>query len=101
MDCLARLGFDDGLQVREHTIFSLFSLWESVKPGGLYVIVDLETNYCMYWKPGQSIYGYQLLGAGIGVEPHHSVVAKLHEIEQVLFRHPIGTRTLSVECHAR
>lgn len=57
------------------------------------MIEDLETNY---WKPGQSIYGYKLQGVGIGAEPQHSVVAKLHEIEQVLFRHPIGARTLSV-----
>ena len=44
---------DDGSHVPYHQVFSFFSLWKAVVPGGLYVIEDVETNY---WKPGRMVY---------------------------------------------
>jgi len=46
---------DDGSHVPYHQVFSFFSLWKAVVPGGLYVIEDLETNY---WEPGRKVYGH-------------------------------------------
>lgn len=46
---------DDGSHVPEHQILTLRELWPLVKPGGLYVIEDIETSY---WGKS-AIYGYQ------------------------------------------
>jgi hypothetical protein len=97
MRALAEYGpfdiiIDDGSHVPEHVVFSLFSLWDrAVKPGGLYVIEDIETSY---WRNGSRIYGYTIIGTGIGAKPEYSVVTKLEQIQQVLFRHQIGARNL-------
>jgi hypothetical protein len=98
MDYLKKKGpwdiiIDDGSHVPQHVLISLFSLWSSIKPGGMYVIEDLETSY---WESGSMIYGYQLNHTGIGVGPEYSVVSKLEQIQQVLVRHQIGSRELSV-----
>jgi len=84
---------DDGSHVPQHMVFSLFSLWESVTPGGLYVIEDLETNY---WPSGDKIYGYTIQGVGIGAPPEHSAIPKLQQLQQVLVRHQIGANELSI-----
>ena len=98
MDYLKSIGpwdivVDDGSHVPQHVIISLFSLWNSVKPGGLYIIEDLETNY---WPRGRSIYGYTLNNTGIGANAEFSTVSKLEQIQQVLVRHQIGAKKLSV-----
>jgi hypothetical protein len=84
---------DDGSHVPEHMIYSLFSLWKTVSPGGLYVIEDLETNY---WQSGMMMYSYQLQGTGISAPASTSAVAKLQQIEHVLARHQIGATELTV-----
>jgi len=84
---------DDASHVPQHQVYSLFHLWQSVKPGGIYVIEDLETNY---WKDGDGLYGYQLQSTGIGAAPNASAVSKLEQIQQVLVRHQIGARNLTV-----
>jgi hypothetical protein len=84
---------DDGSHVPQHMIFTLFHLWQSVTPGGLYIIEDLETNY---WAEGNTIYGYNLPNTGIGADAHHSAVAKLMQLQHVLVRHQIGAPELSV-----
>jgi predicted O-methyltransferase YrrM len=38
---------DDGSHINEHVIFSFKQLWDSIKPGGLYVVEDVCTSY---WK---------------------------------------------------
>jgi hypothetical protein len=97
MQALAAYGpfdiiIDDGSHVPQHVAFSLFSLWDkSVKAGGLYVIEDIETSY---WRNGSEIYGYTLVGTGIGASPERSIVTKLEQIQQVLFRRQIGARNL-------
>ena len=46
---------DDGSHVPEHQILTINKLWDLVKPGGIYIIEDIETSY---WKKS-SIYGYR------------------------------------------
>lgn len=84
---------DDASHVPQHQVYSLFHLWQSVKPGGIYVIEDLETNY---WSDGDGLYGYKLKSTGIGAAPNASAVSKLEQIQQVLVRHQIGARNLTV-----
>ena len=84
---------DDASHVPQHQVYSLFHLWQSVKPGGIYVIEDLETNY---WRDGTRIYDYTLKSTGIGAAPNASAVSKLEQIQQVLMRHQIGARNLTV-----
>jgi hypothetical protein len=57
---------DDGSHVPSHQVFSLYSLWSCLLPGGLYIVEDTETNY---WDDGDSIYGYKLSNTGIGASP--------------------------------
>ena len=46
---------DDGSHVPEHQILTINKLWKLVKPGGIYIIEDIETSY---WKKSK-IYGYR------------------------------------------
>ena len=48
---------DDGSHVPSHVITSFEVLWKTLKPGGYYVIEDIETSY---WKKSASVYGYKL-----------------------------------------
>jgi hypothetical protein len=85
---------DDGSHVPAHMIFSLFSLWNSIKPGGLYIIEDLETNY---WPDGTTVFDYEMKGQGIDSTPNYSTVAKIQQVQQVIIaRRAIGAAELSV-----
>lgn len=46
---------DDGSHIPEHQLFSFDKLFASMKPGGIYIIEDIETSY---WKQG-GLYGYE------------------------------------------
>jgi hypothetical protein len=50
---------DDGSHVPSHQLVSFETLWSSVKPGGVYIVEDVETNW---WKPTaqMEVYGYSL-----------------------------------------
>lgn len=80
---------DDGSHVPQHQIISFFHLWkECVKPGGLFVVEDLETNY---WNgKRKNLYGYQLNGTGIGVSPNESAVEKFKQLIDILTRYQLG-----------
>jgi SAM-dependent methyltransferase len=43
---------DDGSHMNEHVIYSFEHLFESVKPGGVYVIEDIGTSYWDEWGGG-------------------------------------------------
>jgi hypothetical protein len=59
---------DDGSHIPQHQIASFFSLWNSVKPGGMYIVEDIEVNY---WNPKSmpTLYGKPLIVAYPGVWP--------------------------------
>jgi hypothetical protein len=84
---------DDGSHVPTHQIFSLFSLWSCLQPGGLYIIEDTETNY---WDHGNRIYGYRLKNTGIGSSPKYSAIEKLKQFIDVLHKEKINHTDLSV-----
>lgn len=84
---------DDGSHYPPHMTFSLFSLWRSVNPGGLYIIEGLETNY---WEHGTKLYGYVMQHTGINATAQYSVVRKIEQITQVLMRYHLGAENLSV-----
>ena len=48
---------DDGSHVPSHQWNTFEALWPFVKPGGLYIVEDIETNY---WSTSSSIYGNKL-----------------------------------------
>lgn len=55
---------DDGSHVPEHVVKTLVSLFPMLKPGGYYIIEDVETSY---WdKPDSRVYGYSLPFVGAG-----------------------------------
>jgi hypothetical protein len=98
MDYLRKQGpwdiiIDDGSHVPSHVTYSFFSLWKSVKYGGIYIVEDLETNY---WRNGSKIYGYDLFNTGFDAGPQFSFVTKLQQIQHVLVRHQIGAKDLSI-----
>ena len=56
---------DDGSHVPWHQLFTfeiMFDTW--LKPGGLYIIEDVETSYWDGTNP--KIYGYDIINAGLG-----------------------------------
>jgi hypothetical protein len=85
---------DDGSHVPAHMTFSLFSLWNSIKPGGLYIIEDLETDY---WPDGTKVFDYAMKGQGIDSTPEYSAVSKIQQVQQVIIaRRAIGATELSI-----
>ena len=73
----------DGSHDPAHQVISLKHLFTSLKPGGLYVLEDLETSY---WnRPDASLHGYSIK-AGIGCPPTASTVEKLKQFIDVMMR---------------
>jgi hypothetical protein len=66
---------DDGSHVPNHQLLSFETLWPSVKPGGVYVVEDLETNW---WKPTARVYDYSLANQTNVVEKWKGVVDTLN-----------------------
>jgi len=73
---------DDGSHKPEHQLISFQFLWEKVRPGGMYVVEDVETSYV---DNGKSIYGYELHG-GIGASPPNNAVEKFKQLVDVVSR---------------
>lgn len=74
---------DDGSHVPWHQLFTfeiMFDTW--LKPGGLYIIEDVETSYWDGSRP--KIYGYDIINAGMGKKG--SVVEKFKWMIDVLNR---------------
>lgn len=99
MDAVVERGpwdiiIDDGSHLPQHMMYSFFSLWQkALKPGGIYVIEDLETNY---WRDGDGLYGYIFSSVGIATTANYSAVKKIDQIREVLMRFQIGARNLTV-----
>jgi hypothetical protein len=84
---------DDGSHLPSHQVFSLYSLWSCLEPGGLYIVEDTETNY---WDDGDTIYGYRLNHTGIGASPKYSAVEKLKQFIDVLHKEKFNYTSLSI-----
>lgn len=54
---------DDGSHVPDHQMLTIKKLWHLLKPGGIYIIEDIETSY---WKRS-SIYGYRFNAGKKGI----------------------------------
>ena len=86
---------DDGSHFPEHTVFTFFSLWKSIAPGGVYIIEDLETNY---WRPGKDVYGYVLPeGMGWGQNrPDVNAIDKFKQFIDILPRAQLNKDYISI-----
>mmetsp|Transcript_80860 Transcript_80860/g.261854 ORF Transcript_80860/g.261854 Transcript_80860/m.261854 type:complete len:328 (+) Transcript_80860:48-1031(+) len=78
---------DDGSHVPAHQIISFQALFPMLRPGGLYVVEDIETSYVSY---GQT-YQYHLHG-GIGQLAPENAVEKFKQLVDIVnrrhFSHP-------------
>jgi len=77
---------DDGSHLPEHMVLGLFYLWGSIKPGGLYIVEDLETNY---WTPGKTLYGYKFENTGFG---KGAAVEKFKQLLDLLPSRQLGVK---------
>ena len=73
---------DDGGHTNKQQIASLKALWEHVRPGGAYIIEDLETQY--YSGKGFGCYGLECGGGHLG--KRDTSIALLKSIIDVLNR---------------
>jgi hypothetical protein len=84
------LVIDDGSHVPRHQLVSFVALYPFVRPGGLYVIEDIESSYLDH--PDTTIYDYKIVGAGVGKPPPGNFVEKMKQLVDVLnrdwFYHP-------------
>lgn len=72
---------DDGSHVPSHQRISFTHLWPHVKPGGYYVLEDIETSY---WSRDSEAYGYKLTG-------EHSVMGHFQKVLNTINRELLGT----------
>eukprot|EP00933_Yihiella_yeosuensis_P016939 TRINITY_DN14309_c0_g1_i2.p2 TRINITY_DN14309_c0_g1~~TRINITY_DN14309_c0_g1_i2.p2 ORF type:complete len:229 (-),score=27.41 TRINITY_DN14309_c0_g1_i2:1056-1742(-) len=71
---------DDGSHVPKHQLLSFLYLFPKLRPGGLYVIEDVETSYMNH-----EIYGYPLAG-GLGKRSSDNVVETFKDLVDVTFQ---------------
>jgi len=74
-----------------HQIISFQSLWPKLRPGGLYVIEDIESSYV----DTGSVYGYPLSG-GIGHAPPANAVEQFKRLADVVSRKHFGQPQFTV-----
>ena len=60
---------DDASHVPEHNIITFEKLWKNLRPGGLYIVEDMQTSY---WRDGE-IYGYRINGGILAPAPRNSL----------------------------
>ena len=81
---------DDGSHLPYHQIVTFAALFPFVRPGGLYIIEDVETSY--FDAPSAKIYGQSIKGAGVGMPPPGNFVEKMKQLVDVVnrrwFYHP-------------
>jgi len=76
---------DDGSHVPFHNIISFETLWKNVRPGGIYIVEDIETSY----YPDSDVYGYPFK-AGILAPPPHNSLSRFRQYVDVINRGYIG-----------
>jgi len=82
---------DDASHYPPHQIISFQNLWPKLRPGGLYVVEDIETSYV----DTGSIYGYPLKG-GIGRAPPTNAVEQFKRLADVVSRKHFGQPQFTV-----
>lgn len=70
---------DDGSHVPEHQMLTLIQLWKTLKPGGVYIIEDIETSY---WG-NSDIYGYKFNSDEFNFV--QKVINSIHEVNSEFF----------------
>lgn len=78
---------DDASHVPYHQIITFEHMWKAVKPGGLYIVEDVETSY----YPKTDIYGYNF-EAGILAPPPHNSVNRFKQYIDIVNRGYFGPR---------
>jgi hypothetical protein len=81
---------DDGSHINSHVIYSFENLWESIKPGGVYIVED---SCCSYWwdyeggylNPSTCVEYFKKLSDDVNFRGlmnmnHHNVHARKEEI---------------------
>lgn len=76
---------DDGSHLPRHQLISFYKLFPFVRPGGVYVIEDIETSY--FDANFAEIYGYKIKNAGIGKPAPGNFVEKMKQLIDVVNRH--------------
>lgn len=76
---------DDGSHVPAHNIISFEVLWKHVRPGGVYVVEDIETSY----YPKSTVYGYNF-EAGISAAPPLNALSRFRQYVDVINRGYMG-----------
>jgi len=82
---------DDGSHYPGHQIISFQQLWPKIRPGGLYVIEDIETSYADFGNA----YQYPL-SAGIGKSPPYNAVEQFKRLADVVSRKHFGQPEFTV-----
>merc|ERR1719336_3344255 len=82
---------DDASHYPPHQIISFQSLWPKLRPGGLYVVEDIESSYV---DTGE-VYGYPLTG-GIGRDPPTNAVEQFKRLADVVSRKHFGQPQFTV-----
>jgi len=82
---------DDGSHYPGHQIISFQQLWPKLRPGGLYVVEDIETSYADFGNA----YQYPLSG-GIGKAPPDNAVEQFKRLADVVSRKHFGQPEFTV-----
>jgi len=82
---------DDASHYPPHQLISFQNLWPKLRPGGLYVVEDVETSYV---DKGE-VYGYPLSG-GIGRAPPTNAVEQFKRLADVVSRKHFGQPQFTV-----
>jgi len=82
---------DDASHYPPHQIISFQNLWPKLRPGGLYVVEDIETSYV----DTGAVYGYPLKG-GIGRAPPTNAVEQFKRLADVVSRKHFGQPQFTV-----
>jgi len=82
---------DDASHYPPHQIISFQNLWTKIRPGGLYVVEDIETSYV----DNGAVYGHPLRG-GIGHAAPENAVEQFKRLADVVSRKHFGQPQFSV-----
>lgn len=76
---------DDGSHVPAHNVISFEAIWKNVRPGGIYIVEDIETSY----YPKSNVYGYEY-EAGILAHPPLNSLSRFRQYVDVINRGYMG-----------